>query len=158
MKRRRETDDDALQIYKTPDLFAALEFCQHGRLARNCKLYGCHLSGGPPSGGFVFDESDDDSTPTGPLTQNVGIQAVPTEQLTNDSAVAMPGKRKRTVLHQLNVKQPGAEEASRGNWDPKDIDHMLRRSLALALSAVGFDSASPEALESFRMHVEECKS
>ena len=75
-----------------------------------------------------------------------------------DQPAAMPGKRKRTVTHQLNVQQPGADEAALGQWNPNDINQMTRRSLALMLSAVGFDSATSQALESFRMLVEECKS
>jgi hypothetical protein len=159
MKRRHdETDDDDSQIYKPPDLFSVQQFCQHGRLARSCKLLGCHPSGGLPFGGFVLDDTDRSPAPSDVLTDNAGVQAVPTDQPAHGAASAMPGKRKRTVTHQLNVQQPGADEATLGQWNPNDIHQMTRRSLALMLSAVGFDSATSQALESFRMLVEECKS
>lgn len=152
MKRRHESDDNRFQIYEPPDLFAAEQFCQHGRLARSCKLFGCHPSGDPLSGGSVLDDTDNDDVPSDPLTDDAGVQAVPTEQ------PAMAGKMTRTVTHKLNVQQPGADEAALGTWNPEDINTMTRRSLALMLSAVGFDSATSQALESFRMLVEECKS
>jgi hypothetical protein len=158
MKRRRETDDDDSQVYDPPDLFAAQQFCQHGRLARNCKLFGCHPSGGSLSGGFVPNDTDHGPAPSDSLTTNADVQALPADQSEHSAASAMPGKRKRTVIHKLNVQQPGAAEAAEGHWKHEDIDHMLRRSLALVLSAVGFDSATTQALESFRMLVDECKS
>lgn len=157
MKRGYETDHDGSQFYKPPDLFAALQFCQHGRLARNCKLFGCDSSAGLPSAGLVLDDTDHGSAPSDPLTDDTGAQAVHTNQPAHGATSIMPGKRKRTVIHKLNVQQPGADEAALGNWNPEDINHMMRRSLALMLSAVGFDSATSQALESFRMLVEECK-
>lgn len=36
------------------------------------------------------------------------------------------------------------------------VDSMLNRSIGLALEAVGFEAAAPEAFESFRGAVEEC--
>jgi len=139
-------------------LFAAQQFCQHGRLVSNCKLFGCHPSGGSPFGGYVPDNNDHGLAPGDSLTPNADVQAVPAAQPEHSAASVMPGKRKRTVIHKLNVQQPGAAEAAEGHWKHEDIDHMLRRSLALVLSAVGFDSATTQALESFRMLVDECKS
>jgi hypothetical protein len=159
MKRHHhETNDDDSQIYKPPDLFATQQFCQHGRLANNCKLLGCHPSGGLPFGRFVLDDTDHSPAPSDALTDNADVQAVPTEQPAHGAASAMPGKRKRTVIHKLNVQQPGADEAALGQWNPEDINHLTRRSLGLMLSAVGFDASTSQALESFRMLVEECKS
>lgn len=40
--------------------------------------------------------------------------------------------------------------------DEEAIQSMLTRSIGLALEAVGFEAAAPEAIESFRGDVEEC--
>lgn len=40
--------------------------------------------------------------------------------------------------------------------DEKRVQDMLTRSITLALEAVGFDGAEPEAVESFRLEIEEC--
>jgi hypothetical protein len=42
--------------------------------------------------------------------------------------------------------------------DTKVADHQLRRAIAIILSTVGFEDAQPEALESFKFAVQECKS
>lgn len=38
-----------------------------------------------------------------------------------------------------------------------DVQSLLTRSIGLALKAVGFEAAAPDAIESFRGDVEECK-
>jgi hypothetical protein len=57
-----------------------------------------------------------------------------------------------SVLHQqqLAAGKPSREE------DSAFYDAQLERSIALALVAVGFDCAAPEALEAFRGEVEQC--
>lgn len=40
--------------------------------------------------------------------------------------------------------------------DDEAVQSMLTRSIGLALEAVGFEAAAPEAIESFRLNVEEC--
>ena len=40
--------------------------------------------------------------------------------------------------------------------DDEVIQALLTRSITLALDAVGFEAAEPSAIESFRVHVEEC--
>ena len=42
--------------------------------------------------------------------------------------------------------------------DGEIVQHLLTRSVSLALAAVGFDAAEPRAMESFRAEVEECKA
>ena len=37
-----------------------------------------------------------------------------------------------------------------------EVQSLLNRSIALALEAVGFEAATPEAIESFRNDVEKC--
>ena len=38
-----------------------------------------------------------------------------------------------------------------------DVQSMLTRSIGLALEAVGFEAATPDAIDSFRGDVEECR-
>lgn len=38
-----------------------------------------------------------------------------------------------------------------------DVNHQLRRAIAVVLKQVGFEDAKPEALESFQLVVEECE-
>lgn len=58
--------------------------------------------------------------------------------------------------HKLQWKP---HEATRHQLSPQDEESarfLLTRSIALALEAVGFESADPVAIESFRAEVEEC--
>jgi transcription initiation factor TFIID subunit 8 len=57
-----------------------------------------------------------------------------------------------SVSHQ---QQLGADALSRSD-DAAFYDAQLERAIALALVAVGYDRATPEALESFRGEVEQC--
>lgn len=57
---------------------------------------------------------------------------------------------KATYDFQRDIRQ-GAQ------WqDEGAVQDLLTRSIGLALEAVGFEATAPEALESFRVHVEEC--
>ena len=40
--------------------------------------------------------------------------------------------------------------------DTEAVQSMLTRSIGLALEAVGFEAAAPDAMEAFRLEVEEC--
>lgn len=40
--------------------------------------------------------------------------------------------------------------------DVEAVQSMLTRSIGLALEAVGFSAAAPDAIEAFRLEVEEC--
>ena len=42
--------------------------------------------------------------------------------------------------------------------DEEAVQFMLTRSIGLALEAVGFEAAAPDAMEAFRVYVEECMS
>jgi hypothetical protein len=60
------------------------------------------------------------------------------------------------VHHSIAVTQPGAEDFTAG--DPDDeVQVQLERAVSLVLAAVGFDGVKPDALESFRMHMDQCK-
>jgi len=74
-----------------------------------------------------------------------------------DDGMNPPTKRKRLVRHNLHFKQPGSEEAVASDLDDGSYQIQLERAICLAISAVGFDAVKLEALEAFRMHVEECE-
>jgi hypothetical protein len=62
----------------------------------------------------------------------------------------------RTVHHAVSHQQQLAAEAKSRSEDAAFYDAQLERSIALALVAVGFDRATPEALEAFRGEIEQC--
>lgn len=90
-------------------------------------------------------------------------------------AVSYPHPLKRTSSV-AQFDEPAAKKLNRGHvrhhkasWDPhrqhrynatvlngEDVQFLLTRSIGLALEAVGFKAATPEALDSFRGDVEEC--
>jgi transcription initiation factor TFIID subunit 8 len=69
-----------------------------------------------------------------------------------------PAKRRRIVHHGIKYKQPLASEALDVVQDDAFFQSQLLRSISLALTAVGFDSVLPSALEAFRAEVEDCTS
>jgi len=78
------------------------------------------------------------------------------EMRQSDNGLNPSTKRKRLVRHRLHFEQPGSKEAIAGDLDDGPYQFQLERAICLAVSAVGFDAVKLEALESFRMHVEEC--
>jgi hypothetical protein len=62
----------------------------------------------------------------------------------------------RTVHHSFSQQQQYSPEAPSKLTEEGFIDEQMKRSIALALVAVGFDGATPDALESFRGEVEQC--
>lgn len=76
--------------------------------------------------------------------------------LPSDGYTTFPAKKLRRVHHAIAVRQLGAEDFTAS--DPDDeILVQLERAVSLVLAAVGFDGVKPDALESFRMHVDQCK-
>lgn len=91
-------------------------------------------------------------------------------------AVHHPPSLKRTSSI-AQFDEPAAKKLNRGlvrhhkaSWDPQrefrqatllldhqDAQSLLTRSISLALEAVGFEAAAPEAIDSFRGDVEECR-
>ena len=61
---------------------------------------------------------------------------------------------------QLRHHQPNWDfqrEQLKEPWqDAEAVQSMLTRSIGLALEAVGFDASAPDAMEAFRLEVEEC--
>ena len=88
-------------------------------------------------------------------------QAVPAKRPAPHEPYGLPPLKKQNRgkirHHQLGwdfqraqIKEPWQDEEA--------VQLMLTRSIALALEAVGFKAAAPDALEAFRMDVEECMS
>jgi transcription initiation factor TFIID subunit 8 len=74
-----------------------------------------------------------------------------------------PHPKKQKVVHQLHHTQPVQHiidpiSAEIGDFgDSKEFfDQQVRRSIAIQCKAMGFDTATPEALEEFRALVDSC--
>ena len=86
-------------------------------------------------------------------------QSVPAKRSAPDEPHDLPPLKKQNHgqirHHQLGwdfqraqIKEP---------WqDDEAVQLMLMRSIGLALEAIGFEAAAPDALEAFRVDVEEC--
>jgi hypothetical protein len=61
------------------------------------------------------------------------------------------------VHHATKIRQERGLESLDGIHDVSFFEAQLLRSISLSLSAVGFDSAQPHALEAFRAEVETCR-
>ena len=62
----------------------------------------------------------------------------------------------RIAHHYLHHQQELAAEAASAAQDEAFFEAQLLRTISLVLSAVGFDSVKPTALEAFRAEVEQC--
>ena len=88
---------------------------------------------------------------------------------------SLPAKRSASSASFEPVGLPPHKKQNRGqirhhqlNWDfqreqlkepwqdVKALQSMVTRSIGLALEAVGFKAAAPDAMEAFRLEVEEC--
>lgn len=65
-----------------------------------------------------------------------------------------PPKRRRVHRHQLHYKQAIEPDVILSDGDARTL---LMRSIAMALTAAGFEAAEPDAMETFRADVEECE-
>lgn len=66
-------------------------------------------------------------------------------------------KQNRGQIRHHQSKWDFQREQLKEPWqDVKAIQSMLTRSIGLALEAVGFKAAAPDAMEAFRLEVEEC--
>jgi len=68
-----------------------------------------------------------------------------------------PSKKMKTVTHSIRNQQPNANELAYKIQDESVMQKQLIRSIALGLSAVGYDEVTPIAMESFRAKVDDCK-
>jgi len=81
-------------------------------------------------------------------------------QQTDVSSNAGHSKKRRVEqpgTHRLSHVQTRPAHVESAPQDAVFIQGQLLRSIATALAAVGFDSATPSALESLRAETEECK-
>lgn len=76
--------------------------------------------------------------------------------LSSDTRDGQTAKRQRTNHHSLRYKQQWHVDPSLTPQDELFFQSQLLRAIVVALSAVGFDSVKPTALEAFRAEVEEC--
>ena len=82
--------------------------------------------------------------------------------LPEDAAAATHSTgKKRKVHHHLHHKQPRAEDVKDLIDDPTGqnggvIQQQLLRAISTELKAVGFDGATPTAMESIRAQTETC--
>ena len=66
-------------------------------------------------------------------------------------------KLNRGIIHHQPTWDPQRELRDDASWqDEEAIRSLLTRSIVLALEAVGFEAAAPNAIESFCLDVEEC--
>jgi len=62
-----------------------------------------------------------------------------------------------SIRHHKALWDPQRSQRREGLWqDEESQQSMLTRSIGLALQAVGFEAAAPEAVDAFRSDVEEC--
>ena len=71
----------------------------------------------------------------------------------NEQALEPDFKRQKRHYHHHHTTVKQASEIPYVD----QVDHQLRRAIAVVLKQVGFEDARPEALESFQLVVEECK-
>jgi len=74
----------------------------------------------------------------------------------SDARDSQTAKRQRTNHHSLRYRQQWHTDPTLAPQDELFFESQLLRSIVVALSAVGFDSVKPTALEAFRAEVEEC--
>ena len=66
-------------------------------------------------------------------------------------------KQNRGQLRHHQSKWDFQRDQFKEPWqDVEAIQSMLTRSIGLALEAIGFEAAAPDAIEAFRLEVEEC--
>ena len=73
--------------------------------------------------------------------------------------LGLPPRKKQNRGH-IRHHQPNWDfqrEQLKEPWqDEEAVQSMLTRSIGLALEAIGFEAAAPDAIEAFRIDVEEC--
>lgn len=86
-------------------------------------------------------------------------QSLPAKRPASFESIGVPPQKKQNRghirHHQLNWDFQ--REQLKEPWQDEDaVQSMLTRSIGLALEAVGFEAAAPDAIEAFRVDVEEC--
>lgn len=89
-------------------------------------------------------------------------QSLPTKRSASSASFELFGlpPHKKQNRGQIRHHQPNWDfqrEQLNAQWqDEEAVQSMLMRSIGLALEAVGFEAAAPDAMEAFRVDVEEC--
>lgn len=86
-------------------------------------------------------------------------QSIPAKRSATSVLIGLPPHKKRNCgqIRHHRPKWDSQREQLKEPWqDEEAVQLMLTRSIGLALEAVGFDAATPDAIEAFRVDVEEC--
>ena len=89
-------------------------------------------------------------------------QSLPTKRSASSPSFELFGlpPHKKQNRGQIRHHQPNWDfqrKQLKEPWqDEEAVQSMLTRSIGLALEAVGFEAAAPDAMEAFRVEVEEC--
>lgn len=86
-------------------------------------------------------------------------QSIPAKRSATSELIGLPPQKKRNCgqIRHHRPKWDSQREYLKEPWqDEEAVQFMLTRSIGLALEAVGFDAATPDAIEAFRVDVEEC--
>ena len=86
-------------------------------------------------------------------------QSLPAKRSASSDLLGLPPHKKQNC-GQIRHHRPNWDlqrQQLREPWqDEEAVQSMLTRSIGLALEAVGFEAAAPDAMETFRVDVEEC--
>ena len=88
-------------------------------------------------------------------------QSIPAKRSATSELLGLPPHKKqnRGQIRHHRSKWDFQREYLKEPWhDEEAVQYMLTRSIGLALEAVGFEAAAPDAIEAFRVDVEECMS
>ena len=86
-------------------------------------------------------------------------QSVPAKRSATSELLGFPPHKKqnRGQIRHHRSNWDFQRECLKEPWhDEEAAQTMLTRSIGLALEAVGFEAATPDAMEAFRVDVEEC--
>ena len=86
-------------------------------------------------------------------------QSVPAKRSAPSEPFDLPPNKKQNcgqIRHHRPRWDVQREQLKEPWQDEETVQSMLTRSIGLALEAVGFTAAAPDAIEAFRLDVEEC--
>ena len=86
-------------------------------------------------------------------------QSIPAKRSATSELLGVPPRKKQNHgrIRHHRLKWDSQREQLKESWHNEEaVQFMLTRSIGLALEAVGFEAATPDAMEAFRVDVEEC--
>lgn len=86
-------------------------------------------------------------------------QSLPAKRSAPSDLLGLPPRKKQNcgqIRHHRPNWDPQRQQLKEPWQDEEAVQSMLTRSIGLALEAVGFEAAAPDAMETFRIDVEEC--